>query len=132
MDDLREAMMVARGASPVHRALRSRVGALVAATVVLDLAASVVILMAERHTPETGIRSYGDALFWTSTQLLTVSSNLPDPSTAVGRIVDVGLQAWAISVVAILAGAFGAFFYQRHGEPGRNAGAAGGDAPASS
>jgi hypothetical protein len=30
-----------------------------------------------------------------------------------GRILDVVLQIWAISIVAILAGSFGAFFHHR-------------------
>ena len=59
------------------------------------------------------ITNYGDSLFWTSTQLLTVSSQLPNPLSTPGRVLDVGLQAYAISIVAALAGSFGAFFHRR-------------------
>jgi hypothetical protein len=105
-----EVMMVARGMTPAHRHLRSRLAILLVVTVVLDLVASATIFLLERHAPGTGIATVGDALFWTSTQLLTVSSQLPNPITAPARVLDVALQLYAISVVAILAGSFGAFF----------------------
>jgi hypothetical protein len=84
-----------------------------AATVIVDAIASVLILMFERHAGGTKITNLGDSLFWTSTQLLTVSSQLPNPISAPARVLDVFLQAYAISVVAILAGSFGAFFHRR-------------------
>jgi hypothetical protein len=98
--------------------LRARVATLLAVTVALDLVASVLAYLFERHAPATGITTLGDALFWTSTQLLTVSSQLPNPITAPARALDVLLQAYAISVVAILAGSFGAFFHHRGMEAG--------------
>ena len=77
--------------------------------------------------PGTEITNIGDSLFWTTTQLLTVSSQLPNPISTPARVLDVWLQAYAISVVAALAGSFGAFFHrrgmerdplERQGEPG--------------
>ena len=109
----REVVRVARAATPTHEHLRSRLAFVFAATVILDLAASVFILGFERHANGTQIRSFGDSLFWTSTQLLTVSSQLPNPISTPARVLDVFLQAYAISVVAILAGSFGAFFHRR-------------------
>jgi hypothetical protein len=81
--------------------------------VVLDAAASVLILAFEHHADRTEITNLGDSVFWTSTQLLTVSSQLPNPISAPARVLDVFLQAYAISAVAILAGSFGAFFHRR-------------------
>jgi hypothetical protein len=43
-------------------------------------------------------------------QLLTVSSSIKNPLTPVGKIVDVGLEAWAIFVVTAVAGSFATFF----------------------
>ncbi|MDP9228306.1 MAG: hypothetical protein M3M99_04540 [Actinomycetota bacterium] len=83
------------------------------ATVVLDAIASVLILMFERDADGTEITSLGDSVFWTSTQLLTVSSQLPNPISTPARVLDVFLQAYAISIVAALAGSFGAFFHRR-------------------
>jgi hypothetical protein len=108
-----EVAMVVRAASPTHQHLRMRLVVLFVTTLVIDLIASTAILALERDQPGTGIHSFGDALFWTSTQLLTVSSQLPNPLSAGARVIDVGLQMWAISVVAMLAGSFGAFFHRR-------------------
>jgi hypothetical protein len=108
-----EAMMLVRGMTPAHRHLRSRLAALLVTTVVLDVAASVLVWRLERDQPGTAIHTLGDAAFWTSTQLLTVSSQLPNPLSTSARVLDVVLQAYAISVVAILAGSLGAFFHGR-------------------
>ena len=109
----RELVRVARAATPTHEHLRSRLAFLVVATVALDVVASLLILLFERHASGTQITNLGDSVFWTSTQLLTVSSQLPNPISTPARILDVFLQAYAISVVAILAGSFGAFFHRR-------------------
>jgi hypothetical protein len=109
----REALMVARGTTPTHEHLRSRLAFLFVATVVLDAIASVLVFTFERHANGTEITTFGDSLFWTSTQLLTVSSQLPNPISTPARVLDVFLQAYAISAVAILAGSFGAFFHRR-------------------
>jgi hypothetical protein len=109
----REVLRVARGVTPTHDHLRSRLAFVFAATVALDAVASVLILLFERHADGTEITTLGDSLFWTSTQLLTVSSQLPNPISTPARVLDVFLQAYAISVVAILAGSFGAFFHRR-------------------
>ena len=109
----REIHNVVRGATPTHEHLRSRVAFVIVATLALDAVASVPILHFERNAPGTEITNLGDALFWTSTQLLTVSSQLPNPISTPARVLDVFLQLWAISVVAVLAGSFGAFFHRR-------------------
>jgi hypothetical protein len=99
--------------TPTHAHLRSRLVFLFVATVLLDAVASVLILVFERPANGTKIKTLGDSVFWTSTQLLTVSSQLPNPISTPGRVLDVFLQAYAISAVAILAGSFGAFFHRR-------------------
>jgi hypothetical protein len=108
--------MVARGRTPTHEHLRSRLVLLTFATFVIDAAATVLAFLFERHAPNTEITTWGDSLFWTTTQLLTVSSQLPNPITTPARVLDVFLQAWAISAVGILAGSFGAFFHRRGNE----------------
>jgi hypothetical protein len=102
---------------------------LFAATLALDLIASLLIFVFERHAAGTGITNIGDSLFWTSTQLLTVSSQLPNPISTPARILDVFLQAWAISAVAYMAGSFASFFHRRgieHDAAGVPPGVAGG------
>jgi hypothetical protein len=110
---LREIHNVVRGATPTHEHLRARVAFVIVATLAIDAVASVLILHFERDAPGTEITNFGDALFWTSTQLLTVSSQLPNPISTPARVLDVFLQAYAISIVAVLAGSFGAFFHRR-------------------
>ncbi|HEV7882183.1 MAG TPA: hypothetical protein VGO81_01370 [Solirubrobacteraceae bacterium] len=112
----RELFMVARGLTPTHEHLRSRLVFLFVTTVALDAVASLLIFVFERHAPGTEIATPGDAVFWTSTQLLTVSSQLRNPISTPARVLDVFLQAYAISAVAALAGSFGAFFHRRGNE----------------
>jgi hypothetical protein len=49
-------------------------------------------------------------LFFSTVQLLTVSSQIKNPLTASGRVVDVLLEIWALFVVTAVAGSFAAFF----------------------
>jgi hypothetical protein len=111
-----EVHKVVRGHTPTHRHLRSRLLFMAVVTFWLDVAASLLIFLFERHADNTEIHNIGDAFFWTTTQLLTVSSQLPNPISTPARVLDIGLQAWAISVVAILAGSFASFFHRRSAE----------------
>jgi hypothetical protein len=110
---MREIRDVLRAATPTHLHLRARIAFVVGATILVDAVASLLILLFERHAPGTEINNLGDAVFWTSTQLLTVSSQLPNPISTPARALDVLIQAYAISVVAVLSGSFGAFFHRR-------------------
>jgi hypothetical protein len=109
----RELLRVARGTTPTHDRLRSHLAFIFMATVLLAAVASMLIFFFERHAPGTRIDNIGDSIFWTSTQLLTVSSQLPNPISTPARVLDIFLQAYAISIVAMLAGSFGAFFHRR-------------------
>jgi hypothetical protein len=110
---LQELRGVLRAETTTHALLRSRVASMVVVTLAVDVLASALVYVFERHAARTEITNVGDAVFWTSTQLLTVSSQLPNPISAPARVLDVFLQAYAISVVAVLAGSFGAFFHRR-------------------
>ena len=119
----REALSVVRGATPTHDLLRSRVFFIFVATLAVDAIASLLIFVFERHAQGTEITNIGDSVFWTSTQLLTVSSQLPNPISAPARVLDIFLQAWAISAVAYMAGSFASFFHRRSMEREDAAGA---------
>ena len=93
-----------------HRRLLARLLLVLLATAVVDVVGSVLIYVTERHAGKTGVHTLGDALFFTTVQLLTVSSQLPNPLTAAGRVVDVMLEIWAVIVVAGSAGAIASFF----------------------
>jgi hypothetical protein len=111
----REAFDVARAATATHRRLRDHLTVIVVATVGVDLVCGLLGFLFERHAKEAEIKTFGSAIFWTTTQLLTVSSNLKDPISAGGRVLDVFMEIWAITVIATLAGAMGSFI-QRRGE----------------
>lgn len=83
------------------------------ATLGVDIVCALIAFLVERHSQETEIKTVGSAVFWTSTQLLTVSSNLKNPVSTGGRVLDVFMEVWAITVIAMLAGAFGSFLQKR-------------------
>ena len=93
-----------------HRRLLVRLLFVVCATAVIDVFGTIAVYFTERHARGTEIASLGDALFFTTVQLLTVSSQIRNPLTAAGRVVDVLLELWAVIVVAGSAGAVAAFF----------------------
>lgn len=110
---LAEIRKVLHGRTPTHARLRDTLTVLVVVTVGVDLVSAVFALMFERHVHDTAIHTFGSALFWTSTQLLTVSSQIPNPFSVGGRILDVFMEAYAITVVATLAGSIGTFLIRR-------------------
>ena len=112
----REAHAVFRAETPTHRRFRDHLVAIAIATIGVDLICAVLAYLFERHAAQTEIETFGSALFWTSTQLLTVSSSIKDPISFGGRVLDVFMEAYAITVIAALAGAFGAFIQKRGSE----------------
>lgn len=102
-----------RAASPTHLHLRNRLATVIVVTVLVDLIGSVVIYAVEQNAPMTDIRSFWDAFYWTTTQLLTISSTMENPITVTGQAVCIVLDLYAITVVSTLAGMFSAFFYRR-------------------
>jgi hypothetical protein len=115
----REAMMVWRGESRTHRFLRARLTFLVATTLLVDAVATTLMAIFEDGSPQSGFHTFGGALFWTSAQLTTVSSQMPNPVTTPGRVIDLIIEVWAISVVATAAASLAAFFHARHMEEER-------------
>ncbi len=85
--------------------LRARLTALTVITIVNAFAAGALFYVFEHHASGTEIHTYGDALFWTASQLTSVSSSLPNPVTTGGRILAVGIDLLSISVVTLLFGA---------------------------
>ena len=79
-------------------------------TLIVDAVGTVLVYIFERGVRGGDIHTFGDALFFTTVQLLTVSSQIRNPLTTGGRIVDVLLEVWAVIVVAGSAGAVAAFF----------------------
>ncbi len=99
-----------------HRRLVARMGLAFGLTLLVDAVGSVLVWKLESNVRRGDIHHFGDAVFFTTVQLLTVSSQIKNPLTAWGRVVDVILEIWAIFVVTAVAGSFAAFFST--GDPG--------------
>jgi hypothetical protein len=112
----REVRDVLRAATATHRRLRDHLVTIAVATMGVDLLCAVLAYVLERHSHETEIKTFGSAAFWTTTQLLTVSSQLKNPTSSGGRLLDVFMEVYAITVIATLAGAIGSFLQKRGAE----------------
>jgi voltage-gated potassium channel len=102
---------VRSGRTGAHRRLRHHLTSIIAATLVMDAIGTFLMFMFERDAPGTQITNVGDSLFWVTAQLLTISSQMSAPLTTGGRIMDIVLMTYAMTVVTALAGSFGAFFF---------------------
>jgi hypothetical protein len=109
----REVRDVLRAATATHRRLRDQLETIIVATVGIDLLCAIAAFLLERHSQQTEIKTFGSAAFWTTTQMLTVSSQIKNPISVGGRILDVFMEIYAVSVIATLAGAFGSFLQKR-------------------
>jgi len=92
-----------------HRRLVARLSFIFAATAVVDVIGTVLIYLLERDADGSKVDTWFGAFFFTTTQILTVSSSLPNPVTTAGRAVDILLEMWALLVVAGSAGVFTSF-----------------------
>jgi formate hydrogenlyase subunit 4 len=86
-----------------HRRLAARFLIAMCLSLVVDFAGALLMWKLEIH-------SFVNALFFSTVQILTVSSQMPNPTTHAGQIVDVVLEIWAIFVVTAVAGSFASFF----------------------
>lgn len=93
-----------------HRRLLARVMLAFGLSVVVDLVGGLMIWVLESGKKASEIHGFGDALFFSTVQILTVSSSLKNPITSGGKVVDVLLEFWAVFVVTAVAGSFASFF----------------------
>ena len=64
----------------------------------------------EKDVGRSEIHGLWDAFFFTTVQLLTVSSQMRNPVTTGGQVVDIFLELTAVCLVTGIAGAFASFF----------------------
>ena len=93
-----------------HRRLLARVLIAAGLSIVVDAVASILVWRWESGIKGSDIHGFGDAVFFVTVQILTVSSSLKNPLTAAGKAIDVVLEAWSIFVITAVAGSFSAFF----------------------
>jgi hypothetical protein len=85
------------------RRARTRLAFVAVTTLVIDVVFTVLAYFSERGAPDA-FHTIWESAFWVTTQLLTVSSQLPNPQNTLTKFIDIGLEAWAVFVVAALAG----------------------------
>src|SRR5690349_9671098 len=91
---------------------RSRIARLVLISIAADLVFALLAYAFERGAKHE-FSSVWAALFWTTTQLLTVSSQLPNPERVATKFLDVVLELYAIVVVTSLAATFTDILHHR-------------------
>lgn len=89
-----------------------RLAILFLATVLATLLCGLAIYLLERHAHDSDIHSYSLALFWSSSQLLTLGSSF-EPVTVPGRILTVAMDVYAVVVIGTISGTLGAYFLHR-------------------
>jgi hypothetical protein len=98
-----------------HRRLVARLIIALTLTLVVDAIGAALTFAFEHDAKGTEIHNFGDAVFFATVQVLTVSSQIKNPLTAAGRVIDVGLEIWALFVVTAVAGSFASFFSSMDG-----------------
>src|SRR6476660_2194600 len=92
-----------------HRRLLARLLLAFGLSIVVFVAGTVLIWRSESGQKGGSIHGFGDAAFFCSVQLLTISSSMTNPLTPVGKVVDVGLEVWGVFVITVVAGSFATF-----------------------
>jgi hypothetical protein len=95
------------GRTEAHRELGGRLFAVAALSLTIDLVVTIVLVATDR------VPSFGHGFIWTSSEMLTGGSGI----SVAGfwpHYLELGLQVWAVTAIAALAGSFGAFFHRVH------------------
>lgn len=93
-----------------HRRLLARLAIAFGLSIVVFAIGTALTWALESGQKGGNINGIGDKAFFSVVQMLTVSSQIRNPLTTAGRIVDVGLEIWAIFVLTAVAGSFATFF----------------------
>jgi hypothetical protein len=93
-----------------HRRLLARLLIAFVLTLAVDLVGAIGVWLVERGAKGTDVHTYGQAVFFSTVQVLTISSSLKNPLTSAGRVMDVLLELWAVFVITAVAGSFASFF----------------------
>ncbi len=93
-----------------HRRLLARVIIAFGLSAVVDAVCATLMWSYESGLKGSSIHGFGDAIFYSTAQIVTISSSFKNPITHSGQIVDVVLEFWGIFVVTAIAGSFASFF----------------------
>jgi hypothetical protein len=109
-------LLVSKKPPPRHHTLRRRLLEALVLVAVVDAVGTVLMWLFEDDVRRSEIHGLWDAFFFSTVQLLTVSSQMPNPVTTGGRIVDILLELTALCLVSGIAGVFASFFLSAGGE----------------
>lgn len=93
-----------------HRRLMARLLLALALSAVVFIVGTILVWVTESGQKGGDINGVGDAAFFTAVQLLTVSSSMQNPLTALGKMIDIVLEFWSVFVITAVAGSFATFF----------------------
>ncbi|HEY9315658.1 potassium channel family protein [Williamsia sp.] len=88
----------------------------VASAILLVYVASLAILEAERPQPDSGIKTFGEALWWSITTVTTVGYGDYAPVSATGRMIAVLLMLGGISLIGVVTATLASWIVQRVAE----------------
>ena len=95
-------------------AVRGRVIAYTGASAILLVyVSSLAILQAERADPASPIRTFGDALWWSTSTITSVGYGDLAPVTASGRMIAVLLMLGGISLIGVITATVASWIVQR-------------------
>ena len=79
----------------------------------LVVCAALAVLDAERNSPGSNIKSFGNALWWAVTTVTTVGYGDHFPVTVQGRFVAAGLMIGGVALIGVVTASFAAWFIDR-------------------
>ena len=110
---VRHVLRALREPRSANELLLARLTVLVVLTVILNSRTPSCSIGSKRNAPGSEVTA-GDALFWTSSQITTISSSLANPISTGGRILAVLTDLVSIAMVSLL---FGTIAQHPHREP---------------
>jgi hypothetical protein len=109
-------LLASRNPPTAHFLFRRRVKEALVLVAAVDAVGTLLMWLFEDDARRSEIHNLWDAFFFSTVQLLTVSSQMRNPVTTGGRIVDIFLELTALFLVTAIAGAFASFFLHIGGE----------------
>jgi ion channel len=93
-----------------HHQLRRRVRISLTVVLIVDAVGTTLIWLSDKDKPRSEIHDLWDAFFFSTVQLLTISSQMRNPVTTPGRLVDIFLELVGVGFVSAVAGSFASFY----------------------
>ncbi|GAA2351020.1 potassium channel family protein [Saccharopolyspora halophila] len=85
------------------------------AVALLGFSAALAVLEVERRAPDSTIKTFGDAVWWTMTTITTVGYGDYSPVTDRGKFIAAGLMIAGIAMLGVVTGSIASWFVDRFG-----------------